>query len=101
MRPPWSSGTLVASPTPVSWQSRQAVRPSRVWDIGVGVAVVAAGTTSFAGVVGDGVGVSGWAGAAPPPQAASNVATRSIATITHKTGFLFTTLHLLLTLNRL
>lgn len=85
VRPEWSSGILVASPTPVSWHIRQLSRPSKVCGIAVGFPVdVGVGVGAGAGVgVGVGVGVVG-----VPPQEIANRVRPSIS-IANQPSFRF------------
>ena len=84
MRPLWSAGILVASPTPVSWHIRQSARPSSVCGIAVGVGA-GGGVGGGAGGAGGGVGAG-----ATPPQAADIGTKISIATITNHAYFFMT-----------
>jgi len=82
VRPLWSTGILVASPSPVSWHIRQSARPSSVCGIAVGVAAGGVGTGSS--FVGGGGSVGSSAGAAH--AATSGTIISSVAINNHSTG---------------
>ena len=107
MRPLWSAGILVASPSPVSWHIRQEARPSSVCGIAVGVGAAggtsstggAAGGTSSTGGAGGGGGVAGAAQAATSGTIISSVAINNHSTGLHLTivtsQFIIGSFHLL------
>lgn len=86
MRPLWSAGILVASPTPVSWHIRQSARPSSVCGIAVGVG--AGGGVGGAG--GGGGGAGGGVGAGAAHAATSGTIISNVTTNNHSTDLVFT-----------
>ncbi len=95
MRPAWSAGDLDAPATPVSWHTKQAVRPA--WSAGsAGIAgVIVGGGVVGAGAVGAGVVGAGAVGAGFGAQETTSSALTSSTTTRNQRYFFIASFDLL------